>query len=294
MNRLHFILIFLDGVGVGTLDPTFNPFFFAQAGIFNSSDNRLIANGCRFLLDASLSTPGLPQSATGQTTIYTGVNAARLIGKHLFGFPNQTLRHLLATDSLFIKLKSAGLSCRFINAFRPIFFTTPQLFMHLSMSVTTEMNRAAGLRFSTLDQVRTGEAIYHDFTNSNLIELGFDLPLFSAQRAAQILSEQSKRYDLLLYEYFLTDIAGHAQNMSRAIQEMQKVETLLRELVLQLDFDNTILIVVSDHGNLEDLRIKSHTNNPVFLGIWAKKISASFQTLMDITPFIIKQLGKKR
>jgi bisphosphoglycerate-independent phosphoglycerate mutase (AlkP superfamily) len=290
---LHFLLIFLDGVGVGPLDPAFNPFSFAQAGIFNSTDNQLLAGGRRFLLDASLATAGLPQSATGQTAIYTGVNAARLIGKHLFGFPNQTLRHLLATDSLFIKLNAAGLSCRFINAFRPVFFTTPQLFTHLSMSATTEMNRAAGLRFSTLDHIRKGEAIYHDFSNSSLIKSGFDLPLFSARQAAQILSEQSRQYDLLLYEYFLTDIAGHAQNMTQAVQEMQKVETLIRELTLQLDFDHTILIVVSDHGNLEDLRTKSHTSNPAFMGIWTKKISGSFRTLLDITPFIINQLVEK-
>jgi 2,3-bisphosphoglycerate-independent phosphoglycerate mutase len=293
LNRLHCLLIFLDGVGVGPLDPAFNPFSFAQAGIFNSSDDRLSTGGRRFLLDASLATAGLPQSATGQTAIYTGVNAAQLIGKHLFGFPNQTLRHLLATDSLFIKLKSADLSCRFINAFRPVFFTTPQLFTHLPMSTTTEMNRAACLPFSTLDQIRTGAAIYHDFTNSSLIKSGFELPLFSARQAAQILSEQSRRYDLLLYEYFLTDIAGHAQNMTQSIQEVQKVETLIRELTLQLDFDHTVLIVVSDHGNLEDLRTKSHTSNPAYMGIWTKKISWSFRTLLDITPFIINQLVKK-
>jgi 2,3-bisphosphoglycerate-independent phosphoglycerate mutase len=291
---LHCILIFLDGVGIGPLDPTFNPFSFAQAGIFNSSDNRLMANGRRFSLDASLAIAGLPQSATGQTTIYTGVNAAQLIGKHLFGFPNQALRRLLATDSLFIRLKSAGMSCRFINAFRPVFFTTPQLFTHLAMSATTEMNRAAGLPFSTIDQIRKGQAIYHDFTNSSLIKLGFDLPLFSAQRVAQILSEQSRQYDLLLYEYFLTDTAGHAQNMALAIQEMQKVEALISELARQIDPDRTILMAVSDHGNLEDLRTKSHTGNPAFMGIWAKKIPGSFQSLLDITPFILNQLVKNQ
>jgi len=292
LNRLHCLLIFLDGVGVAPLDPAFNPFSFARSGIFNSTDDRLIAGGRRFLLDASLATKGLPQSATGQTAIYTGVNAAQLIGKHLFGFPNQVLRHLLATDSLFIKLKAAGLSCRFINAFRPVFFTTPQLFTHMSMSATTEMNRAACLPFSTLDQIRKGEAIYHDFTNASLIKSGFDLPLFSAQRAAQILCGQSRKYDLLLYEYFLTDIAGHAQNMTQAVEEMQRLETLLSEVVLHLDFDRTFLMVVSDHGNLEDLRTKSHTGNPAFMGIWAKKISGSFRSLLDITPFIIRQLVK--
>jgi hypothetical protein len=284
----------VDGVGIGALDPAFNPFFFGETGIFNSVDDRLPVNGRRFLVDASLSIPGLPQSATGQTTIYTGVNAARLIGKHLFGFPNLTLRNLLLKESLFIKLQAKGLSCRFINAFRPIFFTTPQLFMSMSMSTTTEMNRLAGLPFSNLEQIRNGEALYHDYTNSNLLKLGFDLPLFSARDAAQILCEEGKRYDLLLYEYFLTDVAGHARNMPQAVREIQRVENLISELLTLLDWDRSILIVASDHGNLEDLRTKSHTGNPAFLGIWAKQTYGSFHTLMDIAPFIIEQLSEIR
>ena len=284
-------MIFLDGVGIGPPDPAFNPFCFSQRGIFNSVSNRLPAGGRRFLLDALLATPGLPQSASGQTAIYTGINAAQLIGKHLFGFPNQILRRLLAGESLFAKLQAAGFSCRFINAFRPIFFTTPQLFTHLSMSATTEMNRAARLPFSTLKQVRKLQAIYHDFTNSSLIEMGFDLPFFSPQQAARILVGQSSQYDLLLYEYFLTDVAGHSQDMTMAKREVVNVEELLWELIALLDFNCTTLVVVSDHGNLEDLRTKSHTYNPVFLAVWGKGNTGSFHSLLDVAPFILKLLN---
>jgi 2,3-bisphosphoglycerate-independent phosphoglycerate mutase len=294
LNNVHCILIFLDGVGVGSFDPAFNPFYFGRTGIFNSADNRLPAGGRRFLLDALLDTPGLPQSATGQTALYTGVNTAQLIGKHLFGYPNRMLRRLLASDSLFVKLQAKGNTCRFINAFRPIFFSTPQLFTHVSMSATTEMNRAAHLPFSTLDQIRKRRALYHDFTNANLIKMGFDVPLFSTRQAARVLVEESKQVDLLLYEYFLTDVAGHSQDMAMARQEIQKVEGLLWELISALDFNRTRLIVVSDHGNLEDLRTKSHTRNPVYLGIWGKGPFPSFQTLLDVAPYIVEQIqGKK-
>ena len=283
-------MIFLDGVGIGPLDLQFNPFSFSQAGIFNHDGNQLPGGGKRFLLDATLGIPGLPQSATGQTTIYTGINAAGLIGKHLFGVPNHALRELLATESVFIKLKKSGVTCRFLNAFRPVFFTSPQLFRHLSMSTTTEMNRAAQLPFSTFHQIKSGEALYHDFTNSNMIRLGFDLPLYSPEQGAHIISEASKQVNLLLYEYFLTDFAGHAQDMPSAIDEIKKIEALIVRMVSLLDFNSTHLIVVSDHGNLEDLRTKSHTTNPAFLGVWGKHPDCAFHSLTDVAPFIIRQI----
>jgi 2,3-bisphosphoglycerate-independent phosphoglycerate mutase len=284
-------LIFLDGVGIGTLDPHFNPFTFSPTGIFNSADQHLPGGGKRYALDAMLGIPGLPQSASGQTTIYTGINAARVIGKHLFGIPNHALRELLAKESLFVKLKKTGVACRFLNAFRPVFFTAPQLFRHLSMSTTTEMNRAAQLPFSTFNQIRSGEALYHDFTNSNMIRMGFDLPRYSPEQAAKIIYETSQQVNLLLYEYFLTDFAGHSRDMPSAIEEVKKIEALIVNLVSQIDFTTTHLIVVSDHGNLEDLRTKSHTTNPAFLGVWGKYAEYEFHSLTDVAPFILRYLG---
>jgi hypothetical protein len=38
-------------------------------------------------LDASLCVPGLPQSATGQAALLTGLNAPELMGRHIEGFP---------------------------------------------------------------------------------------------------------------------------------------------------------------------------------------------------------------
>ena len=43
-------------------------------------------------LDASLEVEGLPQSATGQTTLFTGVNAAAAVGRHVSAFPGPRLR----------------------------------------------------------------------------------------------------------------------------------------------------------------------------------------------------------
>ena len=229
------ILIFIDGIGVGVDDPGVNPCCYSTTGIFYPEKKRLPFGGSFFPLDAQMGVPGLPQSATGQSAIYTGLNAPELIGRHLYGFPNRELRQLLQKDSLFIRLGKHGLKCKFINAFRPVFFTTPEIFSDRPLSVTTEMNRLAGLDFCDFEEIRAGRALYHDYTNEEILNKGFDVPACSPQTAAKILVSESKKYDLLLYEYFLTDLAGHRGNMQSGIGEVVKVENLIHALLEKLD-----------------------------------------------------------
>ena len=94
------LLLFFDGIGVGRDEPDENPFAAIDPGWLAPLAGRAPVDGTRFKgLDATLGVPGLPQSATGQTTLLTGVNAARHIGHHQVGTPGPSLRPLLA-DSL--------------------------------------------------------------------------------------------------------------------------------------------------------------------------------------------------
>lgn len=283
------ILIFLDGIGIGDNNLDYNPCLCSQLNLFLSNTS-LPFNGKKYSLDATLNVNGLPQSATGQTTIYTGINAARLIGKHLFGFPNEELKRILEQNSLFVRLESRGYKCQFINAFRPIFFTSPELFKNMRMSATTEMNRSAGLEFNSIKDIKNKKALYHDFTNSEIISKGFQIPEFDATIAAEILVNQSKEYDLILYEYFLTDKAGHSRNMKYAISEINKVEKLIYNVAEKIFKTKDDLVVCSDHGNIENLRSKSHTLNPAFFGTWTTKEFGSLNSILDIYSLIINLL----
>jgi hypothetical protein len=293
-NKHRIILFFIDGLGVGENHRDYNPCYYSETGIFNHES--LPMGGIKFHLDANLATDGFPQSATGQTSIYTGINAAHLIGRHLYGFPNQPLKRLLAQESLFVKLTRQGYQCKFLNAFRPVFFTTPQIFREMRLSATTEMNRAAGLQFSTLSDIKAGRAIYHDYTNRVLRRLHFKIPEFSARDAAQVIKNESERTDLILYEYFETDRAGHERKMDNAIEQIHKIERLTSELLNLIDPVTTVLILVSDHGNLEDLRTKSHTRNPAFCGIWnipAQVLNRKLYSITNIFSFITDILRLK-
>jgi len=285
------IILFVDGVGIGQNDLSYNPCLHSYYQIF-SPIKKLPFDGKQFALDACLSVNGLPQSATGQSTIYTGKNAAKLIGKHLFGFPNEKLKELLIKQSVFVELKSLGYCCKFINAFRPVFFTSPELFNNVRLSVTSEMNRAVELSFCSIKDIKNKKALYHEFTNNELIEKGFQLPRFDYKTASKVLIDQSKEYDLILYEYFLTDKAGHSKNMKYAISEINRIESLIYAVLEKTEGTNTSIIVCSDHGNIEDLRSRSHTYNPAYFAVWTKKNIQKLSSLMDIYALIIKLVTK--
>jgi len=286
------ILLFIDGVGIGSLDPAINPCSSSKTGIFRI--NQSLPNfGSKYAIDAQMGVPGLPQSATGHTTLYTGINAPKLLGKHLTGFPNKELRGILKNYSVFVQLQNKGFTCKFMNAFRPVFFTTPEIFANLHMSATTEMNRYAGYEFSGFKDIKNENALYHDYSNKENIEKGFDLPLFTADKAAEIFVQEIDKFDLILFEYFLTDFAGHAQNLNRSIDEINKVENLILAILHKMDLETTVLVVVSDHGNIEDVRTKSHTYNPAFLGIWDQELSNEphdFRSLKDLFPYIFNKV----
>ena len=108
---MKIIFIFIDGLGVTELNKNKNPLSFTSSDIFHSNSSRLLRDGVLFPLDAGMGIKGLPQSATGQTSLYTGLNAQKLIGKHLTGYPNKILREMLKLRSLFVILKKNGYTC---------------------------------------------------------------------------------------------------------------------------------------------------------------------------------------
>ena len=118
------LLIFIDGLGIAEPVKESNPAYHLTPGYIFARIPELPQEGSCFPLDATMGVKGLPQSATGQTSLYTGINAQKFIGKHLSGYPNLALRKLLYKHSLFVILKNRGKRCLFINAFRHVFFSS--------------------------------------------------------------------------------------------------------------------------------------------------------------------------
>lgn len=293
------VLLFVDGLGVGADDPDRNPMARVRGkylNVFSPGTNDVLPfQGIVKPLDASLGLEGIPQSATGQTALLTGVNAARVLRRHLFGFPNQKLQEIIMEHSLLKRVTEAGRRAAFINVFRPPFFDLgEEIWNKVALSVTTWVNRAARLPFFDLDDLRAERAIYQEFTNRDLRERGLDVPLFGPEKAGRILASRSRDFDLLLYEYFRTDAAGHSQDMEKCMEEVRRLEAFLDAFMHDVDLESTLVILTSDHGNIEDLSVRTHTRNPAMTLLWGAGAEAAaeyLESIADMPGVILKALG---
>jgi hypothetical protein len=288
------LLFFIDGLGIGKRGP-FNPLDnlpdATPLAVFQDETPETFLDGIVVPTDPRLGVEGRPQSASGQTTILTGVNAPAAVGYHKQGFPNQALLEIIGNHSIFRQLVDAGVQpVTFANAYTSRFFNERPRWV----SATTAAVEAAGLRFRTIDDVKNDNAIFMDYTNRFLIrELGLDVTERSEAEAATVLSRIAAENRFTLYEYFITDKVGHAQDMNAARTVLTSLALLIRELLIKLDLERTTVILTSDHGNIEDLSVRNHTLHAVPTIIWGaqrEQVAARIQTLADITPAIVKLL----
>ncbi|MDQ3665992.1 MAG: alkaline phosphatase family protein [Acidobacteriota bacterium] len=292
------LLFFIDGLGIGSRG-AFNPFDgladAAPLAVFKNEAPAMLdgLDGVLVPTDACLGVVGRPQSASGQTTILTGVNAPAMLGYHKQGFPNKALLEIIREHSLFLKLKHAGVApITFANAYPRRFFEDRPRWV----SATTAAVEASGLPFRTMDDLRNSQALYQDFTNRMLIERGENAPLRTANEAAEVLAAIASESRFTLYEYFITDKIGHAQDMDAARAVLQNLAQLIRQLLARLDLANTSVILTSDHGNIEDLSLRNHTLNEVPTIVWGANrdsIANRIKSLADITPAIVESLTEK-
>ena len=289
------LLFFIDGLGIGKRGAE-NPLS-QIAGVeplahFEGENSEVIFDGVLIPTDPRLGIEGRPQSASGQTTILTGINAPQFLGYHKQGFPNQLLREVISEHSIFLQLKNRQIEPNtFANAYTPKFFTeTPRW-----KSATTCAMEAATQTFRKLPDLFGRKALFHDFTNRHLIELGFDAPIFSPSEAGKILADLVGNHRFTLYEYFITDKIGHAQSYEKAAEYLPLLAEMVRETVRNIDLNETIVILTSDHGNIEDLSKKNHTLNDVPTIVWGRKrfeVAERILDLSDITPMIINLLNE--
>jgi hypothetical protein len=290
------LLFFIDGLGIGTRGP-FNPLDnlpeAAPLAVFQDETPEPFLNGIVVPTDPRLGIEGRPQSASGQTTILTGVNAPAAVGYHKQGFPNKALLEIIGKHSIFRQLGDSGVQpITFANAYTSRFFSERPRWV----SATTAAVEAAGLQFRTVEDVRNGAAVFMDYTNRILIERGEDVAERSEAEAATVLARIVAENRFTLYEYFITDKVGHAQDMDLAKTVLTSLALFIRELLIKLDLDRTTVILTSDHGNIEDLSLRNHTLHQVPTIVWGaqrEQIAARIKTLADITPAIVALLTGK-
>jgi 2,3-bisphosphoglycerate-independent phosphoglycerate mutase len=303
---MRVLFIFLDGVGLGADDPAINPLASFELPHLEAllGGRRLLAKAAPFTgeraslitLDACLGVPGLPQSATGQAVLLTGLNVPGLIGYHYGPKPNEEVAKYLRNGNIFSRLIAGGRRASLLNAYPPRYFASIQSGRRLYSAIPLAAT-SAGISLKTSQDLAVGQALSADFTGQGWREqLGIqDTPVFSPVEAGRRMAELSSQAEFSFFEYWASDYAGHHQDFKAAGTLLATFDQVLGGLVEAWNDTEGLILVTSDHGNMEDLSTRRHTLNPVpLLIIGAKSLREEIfhrsKDLSDVAPAILKLL----
>lgn len=290
-------VFFMDGVGLGGDDPAINPFVRAElpylTGLFGEGwyvgdpgRNPITTPRATLIqTDANLNIPGRPQSATGQATILTGRNVPQLIGQHYGPKPNDAVREHIKTDTLFHDGAALGGSALLtpypqpyfdaINSGKRLYSAVPQAAVN------------AGLLLMGADDLRSGRAISPGFTSQAWHDhLGYtDIPLYTLREAGRRIAHLASTYTFSFFEHWPSDRSGHRGTLEDAAKHLTLLDTAIGGLIDAWDDQNGLLLITSDHGNIEEKNHRRHTRNPVptiLVGYKQAELAGEIQDLTDI------------
>jgi len=270
----------MDGIGLGENNQGINPFanaempnlkslldgksLFKETAPFHGERASLVA------VDPNVGVAGLPQSATGQAMLLTGVNISAELGYHYGPKPNPAVAEFLKEGTLFSRFVKAGRKTTLLNAYPPRYFdgidSGKRLYSSIPLAVTN-----AGLNLFRQEDFLAGRALSADFTGAGWrTMLGFpDAPVLDEHEAGRKLVSLAKEYDFSLFEYWASDYAGHHQEMDKAVELMETFDGVLGGLIEEMkeergkNGNELLVLITSDHGNMEDLSTRKHTDTNV-------------------------------
>lgn len=303
---MRVLLLFADGVGLGPDDPAVNPFSSAALPALSALlDGRrpVIENAplhtqraSLFGLDATLGIDGTPQSGTGQTTLLTGRNGAKLHGRHFGPWVPTALRAMVATESVLARAKNAGLQVAFANAYpeeavRGAGAKRQPRFLRAGPPVAA---LGAGVLVRHTEALQAGDAVASEISNESwrLHLRRTTLPRIDAHQAGINLARIANAHDLTLFAHYATDTIGHRGDLVGAVGALEMLDAFIGGIADGIRPD-VLLVMASDHGNIEDAS-RGHTRNPAMglaVGAGHEDFASGMRTLQDVTPAILRVLA---
>ena len=297
------LLVFLDGVGMGNDDARTNPLVRARLPVLREllggvalvcgAEERIPPGAPARLAaaDATLGVTGLPQSGTGQTSLFTGSNAPAILGRHFGPWVHTTLRPLLAETNVLRRVLDAGRTVAFANAYPAGYLDSPRASRR--PAAPPLVARSAGALTRDAVSLREGDAVVSSITTETWREHVDPLaPDVTPVQAGRTLAHISSTADLTLFAHYDTDYVGHRGDLAAAVDVLERVDAFIGGVAADLA-PGTLLLVASDHGNVEDVTA-GHTLNPtpvIALGPGSDAIAARVRALTDVAPAILHLLG---
>lgn len=301
---MHILMIFLDGIGLGENTPETNPFAAANTPILHQLANNqpwLASTGFQetdrslFIpTDPRMGVEGRPQSGTGQAAILTGRNIPQIIGEHYGPKPNKATRDLIDEDNFFKQVLAHGQRAALLEAYPPRWHQGIDSGKRLRSSYQ-QAAHDAGLRIFNEDDLYAGRAFAVDWTGEGWRkQLGYsDSPVYEPQEAGRKLVEVSRDYEFAFFSHWWTDIIGHRGTIDEGIGVLELFDAVMAGVLDTWQDDEGLVIITSDHGNMEAIGDRKHTENDVptvIVGQQKDLFRQDFQTLADYVPHMAQLL----
>lgn len=302
---MHILMIFLDGIGLGDDNPQTNPFAVAHMPTLIA-----LSNGKRWLRDTGrqesqraifiptdprLGVAGRPQSGSGQAAILTGRNVPQIIGEHYGPKPNAATRQLLAEDNFFKQVKRAGKKAALLDAYPPGLHHDIARGKTLRSSIQ-QATFEAGQNLFGMDELISRRALTPEWTGESWRRyLKLDAtPVYEPDEAGRLLVEMSREYDFAFHSHWMTDMVGHRGPFERGVELLELFDGVMAGVLEAWNDDEGLVIVTSDHGNMEVIGNRNHTENDIptlVIGNAKTTFADGFKDLTDYVPRMAKLLG---
>jgi len=301
MNQKRYVLIFfMDGVGLGPADAETNPFMKARlpnlAGLLGQrwfvrpegwqtgAGRRTTERASLVPTDPNLGLPGRPQSATGQAAILTGRNVPLLVGRHYGPKPDQEVAQVIRQGNLFQEVLAAGGSAALLTPYPQGFFEAIDSGKRLLSSVPLAAT-SAGLSLMTAADLCAGRAVSPGFTGQGWHDyLGYtDIPLLTLDEAGRQIAAIARDYTFSFFEHWPSDRSGHRGTLAEAVEHLEMIDGALGGLLAAWEDAHGLLIITSDHGNIEEKNHRQHSRNPVPTILVGHEHARLAQGITDLT-----------
>lgn len=277
-KKQHCHLFFMDGVGMGPANRETNPFINARMPVLNGllghewylrpgapdEGRRSTDRASLVPTDPNLGITGRPQSATGQATIITGHNVPEILGEHYGPKPNSAVAEIIRAGNLFQEVVDHGGRAALITPYPQGYFDAINSGRRLLSSIPLAAT-SAGLRLMTAEDLRAGRAVSPGFTGQAWHDhLGYDdIPILTLHESGKQIAKIAQDYDFSFFEHWPSDRSGHRGSIDEAVQHLEIIDQVIGGLLETWNEENGLLIITSDHGNIEEKNHRQHSRNPV-------------------------------
>jgi hypothetical protein len=301
---MHILMLFLDGVGLGDDNPVVNPFAVAHTPTLHSltSGKRWlrdtgIQHGKRAIFiptDPRLGVEGRPQSGTGQAAILTGRNVPKIIGRHYGPKPDAETRAIIAEDNIFKRVNEAGKKAALITAYPPRLLHD----FERGKTLHTSIQQAAysgGQQLFGIEEIVAKRALTAEWTGEpwrTYLKIE-ETPIFTPYEAGRLMVQISRDYDFAFHSHWMTDHVGHRGPFERGVELLELFDGVMAGVLDEWNDDEGLVIITSDHGNMEEIGDRRHTENDiptVIIGNAKESFAEGLTCLTDYVPRMTKLL----